>query len=447
MMIGTIDLSLLETQASSLVASLQSLVQFCHNSDSFMNGLSTDSGSASPNTINDGHRLQKTILGQLAQLQSHLQQPADFLQHLAIQNQLLACLRWLGDFQVLVLVPQTGSIAIRDVADLSGTPEPQLARIVHMMSTAGFLHQPQSGQVAHTALSAPFATNPSLLDASLFLSETAGPSALQMSTATQRFGLSTRMDETAYNMASGNPAALTHIYLQRPRLQRQWRAYLRLGFGDFDMELSDMMSRYDWDSLGKATVVEVGAISAATAMELTSLHPKLDFIVQMCDPVSNGQQCDAKCTPNKRPGSRIAVHQRAPGALQTVDDAAVYIMHVHTTPFSAPWAEVPARIVAELRANIGVMRVNRRATLLLVTSPTRRTDGAAMNVEATGRLRDLSLWQLANGRGVEMEELAQILSGMADGMGRLVLVNRYSAPNNSLVVFEMRYQLHTTTDR
>ncbi|KAI1267867.1 hypothetical protein F5Y18DRAFT_415420 [Xylariaceae sp. FL1019] len=422
-------------------------MQFCRNSDSFISGLGTGSSSALSSSINDGHRLQKTILGQLAQLQSHLQQPADFLQHLAIQNQLLSCLRWLGDFQVLALVPQTGSIAIRDVADLSGTPEPQLVRIIHMMSTAGFLHQPQSGHVAHTALSAPFATNPSLLDASLFLSETAGPSALQMSTATQRFGLSNRMDETAYNMASGNPAAFTHAYLQRPRLQRQWRAYLRLGFGDFEMELSDMMSRYDWDSLGKATVVEVGALSAATALELTSLHPNLDFIVQMCDPIGNGHQFDStKLNSNKRPGSRIAVHPRAPGALQTVDDAAVYVVHVHTAPFGAPWAEVPARIVAELRANIGVIRVNRRATLLLVTSPAQRTDGAAMNVEATGRLRDLSLWQLANGRGVEMEELAQILSGMADGIGRLVLVNRYSAPNNSLVVFEMRYQLHTATD-
>ncbi|RYC56966.1 hypothetical protein CHU98_g9229, partial [Xylaria longipes] len=330
------SLSLLETQGASLAATIERLVVYCRNQ-----GISGEYPGTSPDglmsqplplssSLSEAYRIRKSILGQLAKIQSLLQQPADFLQHLATQNQLLACLRWLGDFQVLAFIPLEGSIATRDVADLSGTPETQLTRVIHMMSTAGFLHQPQPGHVAHTSLSIPFVTNPSLLDASLFLSETAALSAFQMSAATQRFGMSDRRDETAYNLAFSTPAAFANVYMQRPRLQRQWRAYLRFGAGDFEMDLLDILSRYNWNGLGNATVVEVGSFSTATATALATWYPSLHFVVQMSDPLANGHQGHlAKYNQGLRPGSRITVQQRAPGALQTVIDAAIYIIHLH----------------------------------------------------------------------------------------------------------------------
>ncbi|KAI1318224.1 hypothetical protein F5Y16DRAFT_406384 [Xylariaceae sp. FL0255] len=436
------SLSLLETQSANLVASIRSLVVHCQSQGISGEFQETSTTFSSSGGLTDVYRMRKTILDQLANIQSSLQTPPDFLRQLATQNQLLACLRWLGDFQVLAFIPLIGSVATRDVADLSGTPEAQLTRVIHMMSTAGFLQQPQPGHVGHTALSTSFVKNPSLLDASLFLSETAGPSALQMSAATQRFGMSDRMDETAYNIAFSDPAAFANVYMQRPRLQRQWRAYLRYAGGDFETDLLDVLCRYNWDSLDNATVVEVGSITTATAVALAAVHPALQFVVQMSNPLVNHHQWDpAKYIQSTRSGSSITIQQRAPGALQTVVDAAVYVIHLHIASLAAPSAEVPGRIVAELRANIGVLRSNRRASLLLVTSPLLRVDGGP-DVQATARLRDLTQWQLTNGRGMDIDELFELLSGMADSMGRLIVVNRYSAPNNSLLVFEVRYQLH-----
>ncbi|RYC54169.1 hypothetical protein CHU98_g12036, partial [Xylaria longipes] len=70
-------------------------------------------------------------------------------------------------------------------------------------------------------------------------------------------------------------------------------------------------------------------------------------------------------------------------------------------------------------------------------------DGEAPpDVQATARLRDLSQWQLANGRGMDMDEFFELLSGMGDSMGRFIIVNQYSAPNGALVVHEVRFQLH-----
>lgn len=78
------------------------------------------------------------------------------------QIQLLACL---GEFQVLACIPLKGSILAKDVADMAGVPETRLWRVVRITATASFLHESQPGHIAHTALSAPFVTNLSFLDA------------------------------------------------------------------------------------------------------------------------------------------------------------------------------------------------------------------------------------------------------------------------------------------
>ena len=135
----------------------------------------------------------------------------------------------------------------------------QLCRVVRMMATAGFLQEPQPGQVAHTALSAPFVTKPSYLDAAMFLSGTAAPAALQMAAATQRFGHSQRPNDSAYNVAFNTPATFDSACEQRPKLQRQWPAYLRYGTGDVDASITEVLTRLDWLSLGNACVVEVSS--------------------------------------------------------------------------------------------------------------------------------------------------------------------------------------------
>jgi hypothetical protein len=178
-----------------------------------------------------------------------------------LQNQLLACLQWLGEFQVLACIPLSGSVPFKDIADLAGVPETQICRVVRMMATAGFLHEPQPGHVAHSALSAPFVTKPSFLDAAMFLSETAAPAALQMAVATQRFGHSQRPSESAYNVAFNTSAAFSSAFEQRSKLQRQWPAYLRYGTGDVDSSVTDILSRLDWLSLGNVTVVEVSQLT------------------------------------------------------------------------------------------------------------------------------------------------------------------------------------------
>lgn len=176
-----------------------------------------------------------------------------------MQNQLLACLQWLGEFQVLAYVPLSGTVPAKDVADLAGVPETQLCRIVRMTATAGFLHEPQPGHIAHTALSAPFVTKLSYLDAAMFLAETAAPIALQMAAATQRHGDSNHPSESAYTLAFNTSQTFQSACEQRTKLQRQWSAYLRCA--DTGDSFTELLSRLDWRSLGNACIVDVSLVA------------------------------------------------------------------------------------------------------------------------------------------------------------------------------------------
>ena len=140
--------------------------------------------------------------------------------------------------------------------------------------------------------------------------------------------------------------------------------------------------------------------------------------------------------------SRITVQQRAPGTPQSVYDAAVYILRLPSPSPAMPSESLPARIIAELRAHIGVLRASSCATLVLTARLLPEPGTVDPDVEAIARLRDLSLLQLANEREMEMLELMDILNSVRDSMGRLVLVNKLRSRNNATVAFKVQYQAY-----
>ena len=201
-------------------------------------------------------------------------------------------------------------------------------------------------------------------------------------------------------------------------------------------------------------------------MALADLYPALHFIVQMSEPgpssivprqsvsgrgplatpvsLTRAPTPGPKTVGELRPqlSSRITVQQRTPGTLQSVYDAAVYILHLPSPSPGVPSHALPTRIIAELTAHIGVLRASSRATLVLTARLLPEPNTVDSDVEAVARLRDLSLLQLANEREIEIVELMDMLNSVRDGMGRLVLVNKLSSRNNATVAFEVRYQAY-----
>lgn len=200
-------------------------------------------------------------------------------------------------------------------------------------------------------------------------------------------------------------------------------------------------------------------------MALADLYPALHFIVQISElkpsghvprqsmsnvwPLATPTSLSRASTPGlqssekrQQLNSRITVQQRAPGTLQSVYDAAVYILHLPSPSPGVPSLSLPAQIIAELKAHIGVLCASSRATLVLTARLLPEPDTVDPDVEATARLRDLSLLQLANEREIEMLELMDMLNSVRDGMGRLVLVNKLRSRSSATVAFEVRYQTY-----
>lgn len=181
------------------------------------------------------------------------------------QCEILACLRWLGEFQILACIPSAGSVPIKDIADLTGAPEKQLCRIIRLTATAGFLHEPQLGHVAHTPLSSSFFLSPSYLDAAMFLSEFVAPSSLQMVQSTHQFEDSHINRQANYSLSLPTANAFHAALLQRPKLNRQWHAYLHhIGGLHTPESVAEILTQLNWaqfSNVPNACIVEVNSNS------------------------------------------------------------------------------------------------------------------------------------------------------------------------------------------
>lgn len=100
------------------------------------------------------------------------------------------------------------------------------------------------------------------------------------------------------------------------------------------------------------------------------------------------------------------------------------------------------QITAELKAHLGVLRASTASRLILTARLLPETDIVDAEVAAIARLRDLSLLQLVNDHELDMSEFMNMLNGVGDGEGRLVLVNKLCAWNDATVAFEVRYQAY-----
>ncbi|KAK4679809.1 hypothetical protein QC764_207350 [Podospora pseudoanserina] len=393
-------------------------------------------------------------------------QPSDFLRGLALHTQLVACLQWLCEFQVLACIPLDDAVPFKDVADICGVPEGQLFRVSRLMITSGFLQEPQQGHVAHSPLSAQFVTEPALLDAVMFLSGTAAPASLKMANATRQYGASDRSDQSAYTVAFDTGVPIASVFELQPRLQRQFGTYLESVTNGDQAGTRDVLMRVDWGSLGNATVVDrnydnsdhqsqVGAHSSATAAGLVALFPTLQFIVQMYEAPSTTtpSSSDLPRLPHLPaalppvPGigfsdhnTKVTLQKRSLGTSQPVRNAAIYILHLPSPTPSLKWSTIAIHATAELTAHVDVLRANPGSRLILTALVLPPPGTVDVEVEATARLRDISLLQLSNGRHAEKVEVVDLLNGIRDSSGGFVVTDEIRCPSSPFVALEIRYQ-------
>ncbi|KAL3458184.1 hypothetical protein BJX64DRAFT_228276 [Aspergillus heterothallicus] len=381
-------------------------------------------------------------------------QPSLFLQQLALQTQVLANLQWLCEFQVLACIPLDGSVAFEEVAGISNVAVDQLQRVVRLMTTAGFLCEPSTGHIAHTPLSASFVTEPDLLDAALFLAQIAAPAALRMPRSIQQFPSYDCGQPWPTLAQTDNRLALAgeNFDPNQPKIQRQFAAYLAHGILDEATAVDEVLKLLDWEELGAATIVDVHPPSTATIATLAALAPTAQFVVQTSAP-SNGH---SGLITNAEGGSggtswmtyhlpssvssRVSVQSRKAAAAQTVLSAAVYILRLPSPSPLLPWTNIRSQAAVELQAHVQALRNQPTSRLILTALVVPLPGTVDRGTEAMVRLRDMSLLQLSSERQPDRHEIVELLTGVRDSAGGLVLNREVQGPNSAVVAFEVRYQ-------
>jgi hypothetical protein len=99
-----------------------------------------------------------------------------------------------------------------------------------------------------------------------------------MSSATQRFGASADPAQSAFNLALGTSEPFHRVRRERPKVRRQWSAYLsHVAGANAESKVADALMRLSWSNLGDACVVEVsdsGVLQARTRF--------LEWLTRVC---------------------------------------------------------------------------------------------------------------------------------------------------------------------
>ena len=126
-----------------------------------------------------------------------------------------------------------------------------------MAITSNFLCEPKPDIVAHNAVSALFVTNPSLVGWANFMTQYSMPTAAAFVEATEKWGVTDKKNQTAFNVATDTNAPLFDYFTQTPERANCFASYMKSVQASYGTSLKHLLTGFDWEGLGEAVVVDV----------------------------------------------------------------------------------------------------------------------------------------------------------------------------------------------
>ncbi|KAH9866832.1 hypothetical protein IAQ61_007421 [Plenodomus lingam] len=339
------------------------------------------------------------------------------------QVQVVACLRWLCEFNILPCIPKHQSVSYEDLSQLALVPEGHLRRICRMLIAAEFLEEVASTHVGHTALSYAFVNNFALSDGLAFLTETILPASLKMVEASKPFQ---KTYQSPYSAAFGVSTSFTDQALQHSRLSRQFDHFIRCIASDTGDELLDILSQMSINGGKEALVVDVECTSLTIVQTLAALHPRLSFVAQF---VKELPLTDGKEMPESVP-SRIQCCRRSNPEIQPIRNASIYVLFLQSMDTNE--AAVGRQVINCLQAHADILRCNCDAKLVIIaaTTPTAEVDWHK-------HVAHMCRFQLSHGAPLDSLELCSVLDEALRSVPELSLAGRTMSANGDFSKYEI----------
>ena len=126
-----------------------------------------------------------------------------------------------------------------------------------MAITSNFLCEPIADNVAHNAVSTVFVTKPGLVDWAKFMTQFSMPAAAAFVEAIEKWGVTDKKNETAFNVATSTNVPLFDVFAKSPELANCFASYMKSVQASHGTSLKHLLTGFDWAGLGEAVVVDV----------------------------------------------------------------------------------------------------------------------------------------------------------------------------------------------
>ncbi|KAI1744414.1 S-adenosyl-L-methionine-dependent methyltransferase [Xylaria scruposa] len=371
----------------------------------------------------EADELKEAILDATAELHDLLLDPMSLIYKAATRYH-LSSLEFIGRFEIASMVPAGGSISYGDIAQKTGMNEQMTRRLVRHAMTMRIFHEPEPGMVAHTQASKLLQS----LEVNAFMRfhpDIGWPTSVKMIDALKKWPGSQEPNETAFSLANNENISIYDVFTREPERALDFASGMR-AFGSLSkFHIDRVVEAYDWESLGQATLVDVGGSQGGLAIAVAKEHRKLRFIVQDMAKVVEGAHAAVPADFQ----NRISFMAHDFFTLQTVT-ADVYILRtvLHN------WADKYCVII--LRSLVPALQPGARILINDICLP--KPGSMPAHRERDLRCMDLSMGALFNAQERDLLEWKALL---AQADSRFVLQRVIQSDRSALAIIEVVWKV------
>ncbi|KAF2683382.1 putative Sterigmatocystin 8-O-methyltransferase [Lentithecium fluviatile CBS 122367] len=218
------------------------------------------------------------VLDATAELYDLLLEPLNLIHRHAGHNNPL-CMLAIAEFKLADKVPLHGEASFEDIAKDTPLTTDMTARLLRHAMTMRIFRETSPGIVAHTAASRTLhksAANDWLQAGTAEM----WPAAVKTVNALKKWPASEEPNETGYSLANNTSETIYQIFSKDMERASRWARGMQIFTERPQFNLAYTTDYYDWESLGKAQVVDVGGSSGHVSLALARKFSNLSLTVQ-----------------------------------------------------------------------------------------------------------------------------------------------------------------------
>lgn len=190
-------------------------------------------------------------------------------------------MRYICHFRIADFVPDTGDIDYQSLAKAAGVDAVQLKQNLRFAITNRIFCEPTPDHVAHTTASILLKGDSPMGPSVQWLTEDCAPMVAHQIDAIEKWGHgSQEFNQTAVNYAYGCDGPFWEFIGSDPVRERRFGMTIKRVAHQPASSLKHIVAGFDWKSLGKASVIDVGGHIGDSAVTIAEAAPELRLIVQ-----------------------------------------------------------------------------------------------------------------------------------------------------------------------